>query len=176
MCYPAATYLPQRGGNRLPTVNYKHGSNERKAGIFFADILALISTNIPVRSTLMAEKRIVKRVRRRLSLRFGDAKPVRMAFTEDVTNNGLFIKTTNLYRPGTQIAIELILPDETRVNLIGFVRWSKKVPPNMIHLVKKAGMGVKIVRFVSGEEDFRYFILGTQTDVAKPADRPAVTP
>lgn len=124
----------------------------------------------------MSEKRIVKRVRRRLSLRFGDVKPVRMAFTEDVTNDGMFIKTTNLYRPGTQIAIELILPDETRVNLIGFVRWSKKVPPNMIHLVKKAGMGVKIVRFVSGEEDFRRFILGTQTDTVKPSALPAVTP
>ena len=124
----------------------------------------------------MAEKRIIKRVRRRLSLRFGDEKPVRMAFTEDVTEDGLFIKTTNLYRPGTRIAIELILPDETRVNLIGIVRWSKKAPPNMIHLVKKAGMGIKIVRFVSGEEDFRGFILGTQTDAAKPSSRPAVSP
>lgn len=122
----------------------------------------------------MAEKRIIKRVRRRLSLRFGQDKPVRMAFTEDVTNLGLFIKTTNLYQPGTEITIELILPDETKVNFIGFVRWSKKVPPNMIHLVKKAGMGVKIVRFVSGEEDFTNFILGTQIDTAKPSARPTV--
>ncbi|MHC1696469.1 MAG: pilus assembly protein PilZ [Geobacteraceae bacterium] len=124
----------------------------------------------------MPEKRIIRRVRRRLSLRFGHDKPVRLAFTEDVTDDGLFIKTTNLYRPGTQIAIELILPDETRVNLIGLVRWSKKVPPNMIHLVKKAGMGVKIFRFVTGEEDFRRFIRGTQTDVGKPSELQIVTP
>lgn len=92
-----------------------------------------------------------------------------MAFTEDVTEDGMFIKTTNLCRPGSEIAIELILPDETKVTLTGFVRWSKKVPPNMIHLVRKAGMGIKILRFVSGEKDFRSFILGTQTDQKKPS-------
>jgi len=124
----------------------------------------------------MAEKRIIKRVRRRLSLRFGQDKPVRMAFTEDVTNDGMFIKTTNLYRPGTQIAIELILPDERKVNIIGFVRWSKKVPPNMIHLVKKAGMGVKILRFVDGEENFRHFILGVQADPRKLSETPVTLP
>lgn len=120
----------------------------------------------------MAEKRIIKRVRRRLSLRFGQDKPVRMAFTEDVTDDGMFIKTTNLYRPGTQIAIEIILPDERKVNLIGMVRWTKKVPPNMIHLVKKAGMGVKILRFVDGEENFMQFVLGTQTLPGKSYEQP----
>jgi len=124
----------------------------------------------------MAEKRIIKRVRRRLSLRFGQDKPVRMAFTEDVTDDGMFIKTTNLYRPGTEIAIELILPDERRVNLIGMVRWTKKVPPNMIHLVKKAGMGVKILRFVDGEDTFMEFVLGTQTNSLKTSEQPAAVP
>jgi Tfp pilus assembly protein PilZ len=124
----------------------------------------------------MAEKRIIKRVRRRLSLRFGQDKPVRMAFTEDVTDDGMFIKTTNLYRPGTQIAIELILPDERRVNLIGMVRWTKKVPPNMIHLVKKAGMGVKILRFVDGEDTFMEFVLGTQTNSMKTSEQFAAVP
>jgi Tfp pilus assembly protein PilZ len=124
----------------------------------------------------MAEKRITKRVRRRLSLRFGHDKPVRMAFTEDVTDDGMFIKTTNLYRPGTQITIELILPDETKATIIGMVKWSKKVPPNMIHLVKKAGLGVKILNFIAGEHDFMRFILGTQTDSKKPSGQPAQVP
>jgi len=120
----------------------------------------------------MAEKRIIKRVRRRLSLRFGQDKPVRMAFTEDVTDNGIFIKTTNLYKPGTQVTIELILPDEVKVTLVGIVRWSKKVPPNMIHLVKKAGLGVKILHFVAGEEDFIRFLLGTQTMPLQASEQP----
>jgi hypothetical protein len=110
----------------------------------------------------MAEKRVIRRIRRRLSLRFGVDAPVRMAFTEDVTDHGIFIKTTNLYPPGTRITIELILPGEKRVLLKGMIRWSKKVPPTMIHLVKKAGIGVKILEFESGENDFRLFMEGAQ--------------
>lgn len=110
----------------------------------------------------MGNKRSVNRLRRRLSLRFGVDSPVRLAFTEDVTAHGMFIKTTNLYPPGTRIAIELILPDEKRVLLTGMIRWSKKVPPQMIHLVRKAGIGVKILTFQSGEEDFRQFLEGAQ--------------
>jgi Tfp pilus assembly protein PilZ len=110
----------------------------------------------------MAEKRTQRRIRRRLSLRFGVDKPVRLAFTEDVTESGLFIKTTNLYRPGTRVFIELILPDESRVRVTGSIRWTKKVPPTMIHLVRKAGMGVKFLRFEEGEELFRNFMNGAQ--------------
>lgn len=98
---------------------------------------------------------------------------MRMAFTEDITADGLFIKTTNLYRPGTEVTIELIMPGEAKVTLLGMVRWSKKVPPNMIHLVRKAGMGVKILRFIAGENDFRQFLLGTQTDTGKLSEQPA---
>lgn len=106
----------------------------------------------------MPDSRCLKRIRRRLSLRFGVDAPVRMAFTEDVTRHGMFIKTTNLYPPGTKIDIELILPDESRVRMVGNIRWSKKVPPNMIHLVRKAGMGIKILHILSGEEEFNRFL------------------
>lgn len=107
-------------------------------------------------------------MRRRLSLRFGIDEPVRMAFTEDVTDNGMFIKTTNLYPPGTRVVIELIMPDDARARITGSIRWSKKVPPNMIHLVRKAGMGVKILKFESGEEDFRRFIAESQSMKVRP--------
>lgn len=124
----------------------------------------------------MADKRTLTRIRRRLSLRFGVDKPVRMAFTEDVTDDGMFIKTTNLYRPGTQMFIELIMPDEDKVTLVGVVRWSKKVPPNLIHLVKKAGMGVRIVSFVHGEDKFRQFLHEAQAERTKTSTCPATAP
>jgi len=139
----------------------------------FSDITAGLTTNCMVMEHDMANKRFTARIRRRLSLRFGQDKPVRMAFTEDITADGLFIKTTNLYRPGTEITIELIMPDEAKVTLLGMVRWSKKVPANMIHLVKKAGIGVKILRCIAGENDFRQFLLGTQTAPGKPCEQPA---
>jgi Tfp pilus assembly protein PilZ len=116
----------------------------------------------------MAEKRNLQRVRRRLTLRFGTDAPVRVAFTGDITDRGLFIKTTNLYAPGTKVIIELILPDERRVTINGMVRWSKKVPPTMIHLVNKAGLGIKFLDFVSGEEEFRQFLAGAQTNRSQP--------
>ncbi len=119
----------------------------------------------------MAEKRVMRRIRRRLSLRFGVDAPVRLAFTEDVTDHGMFIKTTNLYPPGTRIVIELTLPDETRIKLNGMVRWSKKVPPTMIHLMRKAGFGVKILGFESGEADFRNFLDGAQAPVTQASGR-----
>jgi len=118
----------------------------------------------------MADKRGLRRIRRRLSLRFGTDAPVRMAFTEDVTDRGMFIKTTNLYAPGTRIAIELIMPDETRVRITGSIRWTKKVPPNMIHLVRKAGMGIKILQIESGEEHFRRFLQDAQSAKNQPQE------
>ncbi len=122
----------------------------------------------------MANTRCLKRIRRRLSLRFGTDAPVRLAFTEDVNEHGLFIKTTNIYPPGTKIFIELILPDEKRVRITGSIRWTKKVPPTMIHLVNKAGIGVKILRFESGEDDYRHFLHGAQT--VKPVAQNSATP
>lgn len=106
----------------------------------------------------MAEKRDLKRHKKRLSLRFGTVAPTRLAFTEDVSSHGLFIKTTNICSPGTRIQIELTLPDDESVFVEGMVRWTKKVPPQMIHLVKKSGMGVMIMKFIAGEEAFRRFI------------------
>ena len=100
----------------------------------------------------MREKRIFKRRRRRFALRFGIEEPNRLAFTEDISSDGMFIKTTNIPPPGSLIKVNLILPDEQIVSFEGRVMWAKKVPPQMIHLVKKSGLGVRIERFVNGEE------------------------
>ena len=106
----------------------------------------------------MVEKRKTGRSKKRLSLRFGTDTPSRLAFTEDVSPRGLFIKTPNLCPPGTLIQIELELPDSEPVFLEGMVKWSKKVPPQVIHLVRKSGMGIKITQFIAGEERYRRFI------------------
>lgn len=102
----------------------------------------------------MAEKRNLGRHRKRFSLRFGVGEPVRLAFTEDISSTGLFIKTTNVCNPGAVIMVELSLDGDVRVTLEARVMWAKKVPPQMIHLVKKSGMGVRINRFISGEAEY----------------------
>lgn len=106
----------------------------------------------------MPEKRDIKRHNKRYSVRFGIDRPERLAFTEDISTHGLFIKTTNITPIGKRIQIEMFLPDNESVFIEGMVRWSKKVPPQMIHLVNKSGMGVKILRFIGGEALYRHLI------------------
>jgi hypothetical protein len=103
---------------------------------------------------MMAEKRDIIRLRKRMSLRFGIGEALRVAFTEDISPDGMFIKTTNICPPGSLIKIELALTETSTVSMEARVIWAKKVPPQMIHVVKKCGMGVRILRFLAGEEEY----------------------
>ena len=103
----------------------------------------------------MANKRDIIRLRKRLSIRFGIEEPARLAFTEDISLEGMFVKTVNICPPGSLIKLELTLADDRRVLMEGRVMWAKKVPPQLIHLSKKCGMGVRITRFLAGEEEYR---------------------
>lgn len=102
----------------------------------------------------MADKRDIRRIRKRISIRFGIDEAVRVAFTEDVSMTGMFIKSPNIVPPNSKIIIEFTLPDGPKVELEARVMWAKKVPQNLFHLVKKSGMGVRFLRFISGEDAF----------------------
>jgi hypothetical protein len=78
----------------------------------------------------------------------------RVGFTEDVSDDGFFIKTGVVERPGSLMQFELTMPDGTCVELEGRVRWAKKVPVNLLQRIK-GGMGIRITRFKSGEADYR---------------------
>ncbi|MHB8121464.1 MAG: PilZ domain-containing protein [Desulfuromonadaceae bacterium] len=106
----------------------------------------------------MADNRSIDRIKKRMSLHFGLDEAVRVAFTEDISLTGMFIKTPNVIPPNSRIKIMFILDDGNRVELEARVMWAKKVPANLFHLVKKSGMGVRILRFQSGEDAFNHFI------------------
>jgi len=106
----------------------------------------------------VADKRDIQRVNKRLIIRFGVNEAERVAFTENISMAGMFIKTPNVISPNTRIAIEFLLPDGHKIELEARVMWAKKVPANLFHLVKKSGMGVRFLRFHSGEDVFtEYF-------------------
>ncbi len=109
------------------------------------------------RTDRVADKRDIRRIRKRLSIRFGIEDASRVAFTEDVSMTGMFIKTPNIVPPNSKIKIEFVLPDGPKVELEARVMWAKKVPQNLFHLVKKSGMGVRFLSFFSGEEAFDEF-------------------
>ncbi|HEY5672131.1 MAG TPA: PilZ domain-containing protein [Malonomonas sp.] len=106
----------------------------------------------------MAEKRDITRKKKRLKMRFGVDAPTRVAFTEDLSNHGLFIITGNPENPGTLLKIEIYLPDETIVRAEGRVRWGKKVPAQLMRLASKGGMGVRLSSFAAGEAEYRQLV------------------
>jgi hypothetical protein len=106
----------------------------------------------------MSEKRGLIRLKKRLLLKFGFDAPTKIAFTEDLSHDGLFVKTVHPSPPGSRVHIDLTMPDGIIVKIMGMSRWRKSAPPQMIHLVKKNGMGVKILKFISGEESYQIFI------------------
>jgi len=106
----------------------------------------------------VADKRNLNRFKKRLSVRFGPDAPSQLAFSEDVSDFGIFIKTPKTYPLGTILKIEITLPDDNYVFFEGMVRWTKKVPPQLISKVQKAGVGIKITKFIAGQAAYSEFV------------------
>ncbi len=106
----------------------------------------------------MAEKRDLNRKRKRIKVRFGTDEPKKMAFSDDISPRGIFIKTASPEKPGLLLNLEITLPDETRILCRGRIHWAKRVPPNMVRLVGKGGMGIKILSFSQGQREYQEFV------------------
>lgn len=103
----------------------------------------------------MTDRRNPTRHKKRYSVRFGIDEANRVAFTEDISMTGMFIKSLNVCPPNTRIKIEFSSDDKHMIALEARVMWAKKVPQNLFHLVRKSGMGVRILQFYAGEEQYR---------------------
>jgi hypothetical protein len=103
----------------------------------------------------MSEKRWEKRHKRRLQLRFGDGDVTTMGLTDDISEEGIFIRTGAVQSPGTLLTIELYTPSNERIVLEAIVQWTKTVPSYALRRGKKGGMGLRILKFVSGEDYYR---------------------
>lgn len=91
------------------------------------------------------EKRGKKRFLKRLSVRFGDQKPERTAFTHDLSSSGIFLKTNFVFVPNTKLQIELTLPDGKIIHCRGIVMWAKRIPPAFNRVIQKYGMGIHLL-------------------------------
>ena len=98
----------------------------------------------------MAEKRYLKRYLKRIKVRYGLEQPIKLAFAEDISTTGMFIRTYDVMKPGSVIFVEIYLSDDTKILLKGRVMWEKKLPPALVGQARKAGMGIKIVEFLLG--------------------------
>ncbi len=106
----------------------------------------------------MVNERESLRRKKRLKLRFGVDYPRKVAFTGDASEGGLYVITGQPERPGTKLLIELSLPDEQQVIVFARVRWAKKVPPNLVRVANKPGMGIQFLKYEAGEQEFKDFL------------------
>jgi len=105
----------------------------------------------------MDERRELRRHRKRLQLRFGPEGPSRVGFTEDISDTGIFLRSTFVFRPNTILEISLSVDAPNDVIFTGRVMWARKVPANLMNKIR-GGMGVRILSFVSGEEAYQRLI------------------
>lgn len=102
----------------------------------------------------MVDKRRKGRIKRRLRVMYGPEIPSKVGFTADISESGLCIRSFIVYKPGELLLLELETPNGEVVRMEGRVHWARKVPPNLLRKVKNAGMGVKVINFLSGRESF----------------------
>ena len=109
---------------------------------------------------VMADKRTAqdKRVNIKLSVNFGVRDISNIGFTEDISATGIFLKTAKVFPVGTDLKIEMHSEDGGLIRLIGYVHWSKAVPPNLVWSVNDAGMGIQIVKFVCGQDHYFHML------------------
>jgi len=107
----------------------------------------------------MAGMRYEKRVRSRLSVRFGQEDLANIGFTEDISEHGIFLKTARVFPVNSEIRVELTTDEDQTVRFVGEVKCSKEVAPNLVWSDCDAGMGIQIRRFVAGREFFDQLLI-----------------
>ena len=123
----------------------------------------------------MAEKRKTRRLLKRLKLRYGVSSATSLAFTEDFSEFGIFIRAVNVMTPGSKLLVELFMPDNEPVTFEARVMWSRRVPGSLIHL-SKGGMGVMITQFLTGREKYLEVCNSLTNKKKQPLDAPPIPP
>jgi hypothetical protein len=106
----------------------------------------------------MADKRFTKRYTKKIPLRFGFGSLTEQGESENISAAGMFIKTDKMFAHRTVIRIEFILPKNIVVRIDGEVRWKRQFSSMFIRILKKNGLGIKFVKFYSGEQVYKEMI------------------
>jgi len=110
----------------------------------------------------MADQRFAKRYPEKIPVKFGFGYLYENGETENISFSGMFINTAVFYATRTVIKIEYILPKSIVVGIHGEVRWKRGSSSQWIQSAKKNGLGIRIVKFYSGEKIFQEMIRDLQ--------------
>ena len=105
------------------------------------------------------DKRVAKRSNKRFQLRFGLEQPEKLGFTEDISDTGIFVRSPQVLHPGKILFVELKLKDGSTILFKGRIMWAKRVPQSLMNKIK-GGMGVRILSFEHGEEEYQQLCSG----------------
>jgi uncharacterized protein (TIGR02266 family) len=94
-------------------------------------------------SVSSADKRKDRRERRRVMVRYGTRATDKAAFTQNVSESGLFLQTHSVMAPGSTIQVKVQFPDR-EFHMWARVRWAKRAPGQLMGIVA-AGMGIKFI-------------------------------
>ena len=90
-----------------------------------------------------------------------------MGFTDDISREGIFVRSASVQPVGTEIRIELSTSDDEKVVLGGTVKWGIRLSPALLRRGKKGGMGIQISNFISGEEFYRKILESCEKESRK---------
>jgi len=90
-------------------------------------------------------------------VRYGPNGPIRTGFTKNLSETGLFVRSNQVYAPGTTLHVEVQFPERT-FHLWAKVMWAKSVPPQLAHILD-CGMGL---HFLEPGADFLEYFRGWQ--------------
>jgi uncharacterized protein (TIGR02266 family) len=89
------------------------------------------------------DKRYSKRILSRIKVFFGPQTPEYLGFALNVSANGLYLSSTRVFHPPTDLRIRLEPLGAAAIDVGGRVCWSMRVPPNLVSVVKP-GMGIRL--------------------------------
>lgn len=110
---------------------------------------------------MAANKRLQRRHKRRIPVRYRAAGgDYRSAFSSDVSSGGLFVASTHVLTPGTQVLLDIDLPGtHTTITAMGVVAWGKRVPTSL-QTIGRGGFGVQLL---NAPEAWRQFMFQLET-------------
>jgi uncharacterized protein (TIGR02266 family) len=89
------------------------------------------------------EKRVAKRILSRVKALFGAKAPEHLGFALNLSSSGLFLSSTRLLPPRTELTVRLEPLNVAPIEVRGHVRWGLQVPPNLVTVVKP-DMGIQL--------------------------------
>ena len=89
------------------------------------------------------EKRESNRSPKRLMVRYGNDTKSYCAFTKEISRTGLKLQANRVFKPGSQLQIEIDM-DALKFVMWARVVWAKKVPQQLAHILD-CGMGLLLI-------------------------------